>query len=149
MNIKPFVIAILGAVIAFGVNAQTEPAQGADTPAREDVQSLAGDMYRSYLYGGLPAMLATENACWARVTGEKTIAIAKLCASAAIAGAMVEAAYAQQEGRGPAPSYATNGPAKRIQDKSNLTGEPLGHVLVYAINSQNDVVGGLFLAGMR
>lgn len=116
-----------------------------------DFNSAALDMYSTYMsYGnGVAAMFSKENECW---KDAKTIAIANNCTGMTFAGAIIEAAFAREQGRSPAPNYQPQATKDRVIkqfEKHGFTEEQAMSALKYTVDNIGEVIGGLMNAGMN
>ena len=122
--------------------------------SEESASEMAGRMYEAYRYGGVGEMLAMENACWHSLAKQKkpTDASAVSCAVSALAGGFVEAAYARQQKRGPAPAYNPSLLRKRLvgnMEKARINEDRAQRILELVTLHQESVLVGLMNAGMR
>ena len=127
----------------------TVPAINAEKAAK-----AAGDMFRSYREGGAGGMLSLENTCWAGLgLNGSSDSQAVPCAVMALAGAFIEAGYAQQERRVPVPAYNGQTFKQRVFDSMANAGigkDRAQSVLESAlVNHQGPILVGLMNAGMR
>lgn len=138
--------------------ANAQESEKVDPPSAvsaKDAQEIAGMMFTMYRAGGTGRMLRAENECWKEYSKSKARSEygAASCSLSALAGAFIEASYARQNARPPAPAYT--GPAIRVRVIKNLSqlgvseqraDEILGRSVSPMIG---DVILGLSNAGMR
>lgn len=118
----------------------------------EKASQMAGEMYQAYRYGGISEMLSLENTCWRAFARKPSDAGATSCSVTALAGAFVEASYARQQRRVPAPAYNGDGVRQRLIGNMAKAGIKEDHaqiILERAGVHQESVLLGLINAGMR
>lgn len=121
----------------------------------EQVQEVSGMMFGAYYEGGPALMFRTENQCWLDVPSREPerSAVAAACALATTAGAMIEAAYAQQEGRMPVLNYNAGMSTDRAKGKMKATGlsdAEIATIYAETVGPNMDMLlFGLMNAGMR
>lgn len=123
--------------------------------SKEDVQKAAGTMFETYVHGGPGAMLKAEEKCLSSMkeSGGPTDDGVARCSLMGMSGAFIEASYARQQRRSPAPTYTGQGIRERIMSRTKGMGwgqERTQTVLVSSVSSrQGEVITGLMNAGMR
>lgn len=120
----------------------------------EKAAEMAGEMYQAYRSGGISEMLSMENSCWRALVKQKKIneTGATSCSVSALAGAFVEAAYARQQRRVPAPAYNGDMLRQRLignMAKAGIKEDRAQRVLELSGAHQGSVLLGLMNAGMR
>ena len=120
----------------------------------EKAADMAGEMYQAYRSGGISEMLSIENACWRALAKQKKTneTGATSCSISALAGAFVEAAYARQQRRGPAPAYNGDMFRQRLfgnMAKAGIKEDRAQRVLELSAAHQGSILLGLMNAGMR
>lgn len=120
-----------------------------------DAEGAAKAMFEAYRYGGPQEMQRIEEQCWSsmKAAGSPTDDGVARCSLMGMAGAFVEASYARQQRRSPAPSYTGQGVRERIMARTNGMGwgqERIQAILVSSVSPrQGEVITGLANAGMR
>lgn len=121
----------------------------------EQVQEVAGMMFGIYSGGGPELMMQAENQCWDDVPGREPerSTVASACALASMAGTLIEAAYAQQEGRMPVPNYNAGLSTERAHKKmaaAGLSGAEVEAIYADTVAPNIEILlFGLMNAGMR
>jgi hypothetical protein len=116
-----------------------------------DINSISGNMYVDYFNHGITAMTNRENECWSRLTS-KNYAIAKECFTDMLAGQIIEATYAMQQRRAPAPFYSPQIGVDRAMENMGKVGilqSEIKDKLGINDSFMNDVLAGLMNAGMK
>jgi len=120
--------------------------------SRDEMSQIAGTMFESYRYGRVNQMARDENDCWEDSTRLNKIdsAIIAGCATAAIAGGLIEASYARSQRRSPHPKYTGDAIRDRIMVRSRLSSTETQNILDITVRPNIDaIISGLSGAGMR
>ncbi|WP_145995459.1 hypothetical protein [Macromonas bipunctata] len=122
--------------------------------SREKISEISGDVFGSYNTGNVNKMLFDENKCWKKVSLAKNAEGGKLlvaeCSVSAIAGALIEGAYARQQLRGSHPFYTGEAARERIMKNSGLSESETQDIMESTIRPHiSSIMLGLQGAGMR
>lgn len=118
----------------------------------DKISQIAGVMFDGYRSGNVNQMFNDESACWndAAKRSRADKALVAGCASAAMAGALIEATYARAQRRGPHPRYTGDAVRERIMKMSGLSQNETQSILDSTIEPNIGVIlAGLKGAGMR
>ncbi|WP_027159150.1 hypothetical protein [Methylobacter luteus] len=121
-------------------------------PDNVDFNAAALMMYSSYIgyQNGVAAMYDKEESCWKEIGSD--LNHAKYCVAASLAGGIIEAGYARQEGRVSAPNYQPDAMKNRIVERMKQHGfseDETNSARDYVGLNAMKVIAGLANAGMR
>ncbi len=120
----------------------------------DQVQNAPRLMLEAYFAGGVAGMQETEGYCWREIpVGDpERSAVAALCALMVTSGVMIEAGYAREQGRTPAPAYDAAVGVERAKTKMRATGlsaQDVDSIFITTVNPNVDLLlAGLMNAGM-
>lgn len=123
------------------------------TENKTDINTIAGNTWVNYYNGGITAVINNENECWSRLK-TADYETAGECYITAIAGATLEAGYAQKQGRIPAPFYQPEVMSNRSDENLNKAGISAKELMDKAPrfihnNMLNEIMIGFQNAGMK
>ncbi len=120
----------------------------------QQIQNMAGDMYRAALFGGVDGMIRTENGCWASISGNTASNVdIESCAIYGISGTIIDATFARAQMRGLLPAYDPDALRERIFENAKKHGfsKEKTQEIIEKVGKQNidKILAGLMNAGMR
>ncbi len=120
----------------------------------QQIQDMAGDMYRAALLGGVDGMIRTENGCWQSINNKNASSVnIESCAIYAISGTIIDATFARVQMRGLLPAYDPGTVRTRVFENSGKYGfsKEKTQEIIEKVGKQDidKILLGLMNAGMR
>lgn len=121
----------------------------------EQVQDASKAMFEAYSLAGVAGMQEAENYCWREIPADEPArsAVAALCALMVTSGVMIEAGYAREQGRVPAPAYDAAPGVERAKSKmraAGLSAQEVDSIFSTTVHPNIDMLlAGLINAGMQ